>query len=164
MTYNHVSNLVPPSVLICFALIFIISIGLVVFFTRQTLALAKEKNRLGFMGLSINVKEIDESIEDFVEICLNEYLAYNPQLQTEVYINSTLERQIVDEVTKLCVNRISPVLLDKFSLCYSSNAIGDVISRKVYMRVLIYQIDHEHAKKEEIERVNSIKDNLPESP
>ena len=164
MTYSLANDIVPTWVLAAFFTIFILTVGLAYITAKQKLALAKEENRLGFMGLSINVKEIDESIEEFVEICLTEYLAYNPQLQTEVYINSTLEKEIVEEVTKLCVNRISPVLLDKFSLCYASNALGEVISRKVYMRVLIYQIDHEHAKKEEIERVNAQKENLPESP
>lgn len=130
---------------------------------KNYFSLRREENRLGFLKLDIDIDKIDEEIEKFVEICLNEYIAYNPQLMQEVYINAALEREIVEGVTKLCVERISPVMLDRFSLCYNLTDIGNVIGRKVYMRVLIYQIEHEQTKREEIEKSNRKIAELPES-
>lgn len=144
-------------------LLFFILLFYSLYLFKNYFSLRREENKLGFLQLDIDVNKIDEEIDKFVEICLNEYIAYNPQLMQEVYINATLEREIVEGVTKLCVERISPVMLDRFSLCFNMADIGNVIGRKVYMRVLIYQIEHEQNKREEIERGNKKISELPES-
>ena len=156
MTFNL--NITTTDLLLLF---FIIELFLI---AKNKFAYDREASRLGFMKLSVDVEEIDNTIDKFIEICLNEYLAYNPQLQNEVYINEHKEKDIVAGVAKLVVDRISPVLFDRLSLVYAAENIRDVISRKVYMRVVIYEMEHEQYKKQEIERVNAVKENLPESP
>lgn len=110
-----------------------------------------ERNKIEVLKLDIDIEKTDALLDQLVNSALDEYMAFNPQIQNEVYINSTLEMEIVEGVTTLAVDRISNVLFDKIALCYATEKILDIISRRVYLRVLVFEIEHESDKRAEIE-------------
>lgn len=89
-----------------------------------------------------NDEEAIKSLDKLIEDTLIDYVLLNKAYKENRYINSVEERKILDEVTKLVRDRISPIILDKLNFIYSESGTYEVIGTKVYERVISYVIDN----------------------
>jgi hypothetical protein len=96
---------------------------------------------------------IDEKIpailESFVNETFTDYRAMNIDPRTDiVYINDEKEKEIIEDLTKICIERISPAMVDKLSLFWSYNSIGSVVADKIYLTVVAFVAEFNAIKQE----------------
>ena len=61
-------------------------------------------------------------------------------------INNDKEQKILTEVSDLVSNRLSSTFIKQLALYYNPNIIPDIISKKIYLVVMKYVIDHNSPK------------------
>lgn len=109
----------------------------------------KINNRNSMYVANINAV-IDESVykllDTLIEECFNEYLVLNVLYNKPDYINNELENEICTNVANLVGSRISPTLIDKLSLVYNPNMIGELIAKKTYIYTLNYTVQTNQPK------------------
>lgn len=109
----------------------------------------KINNRNNMYVANINAV-IDESVykllDTLIEECFNEYLVLNVLYNKPDYINNELENEICTNVANLVGSRISPTLIDKLSLVYNPNMIGELIAKKTYIYTLNYTVQTNQPK------------------
>lgn len=92
------------------------------------------------MELEYN-NEFSSILDTIISDTFNEYsvlnLAYNKD-----YINDEKEKQIISDVSSLVADRISNITMEKLSLYYNPSVIPDVISKKIYLTVMVYVLEH----------------------
>lgn len=129
----------------CILMVFMIGFILVMFCAFLIVAIIynnKHKKiieNLTKYEIDINA-QIDDSIpkllEFFVQSVFIDYQAKH--LVNTQYINSEEEQKIINEVSILCGEQISPAMINKLSLFWKPEKIGAVIADKVYLAVVAY--------------------------
>lgn len=105
--------------------------------------------RLKEYEININAN-IDSTIQDlleaFVAECFNDYIVLNVAYRQIEFINDEMEDKIRKGVADLVADRMSSAMLDKLSLYYNVQSIGEVISNKIYLQVLDYTLNNNAIK------------------
>lgn len=93
------------------------------------------------MNLEVTDK-IDEMMDSIIESAFQEYSLMHLIYKSDWYITEKEEIEIRKDIAHLVVERMSPIMMQKFSLYYNEEAIVDVISKKVTFRVTNFVIQH----------------------
>lgn len=101
------------------------------------------------------IKYSEEEILLHLDFIIQDYIDYYVAIEFTPkqlnYINNKMEKEIMDKVTAIVSERISPTLYSQLSLIYDSSQIGKVIGEKIYIKVLEYVIQF-NAVKEQIKK------------
>lgn len=101
------------------------------------------KNKIAKLSLALTIpldNTINSSLDALIEDCFNEYIILNKAYKKKEYISADDEKKISSDLGTMVSNRISETMYNKLSQYYNSKAIPEVISNKIYMRVLNYSI------------------------
>lgn len=101
------------------------------------------KNKIAKLSLALTIpldNTINSSLDTLIEDCFNEYIILNKAYKKKEYISADDEKKISSDLGTMVSNRISETMYNKLSQYYNSKAIPEVISNKIYMRVLNYSI------------------------
>ena len=84
-----------------------------------------------------DIKILDDIIDDEFTQYQIMYLAYQPDL----YINPDIQKKIISEILESVLLKISDDLLDRLSLYYKKEYLGDIIFNKIKLVVINYTIE-----------------------
>jgi hypothetical protein len=131
-------------------------VGVLVIAIMCIVSYNRHKSRLeDLMKYNYNINAtIDEKIpallESFVHETFRDYRAMNIDPRTDiVYINDEKEREIIDDLTKICADRISPAMVDKLHLFWNYDSIGAVVADKIYLTVVAFVAEFNAIKREQ---------------
>lgn len=105
----------------------------------------EKKLEMELHEININVdisSGIDLRLDEMIELCFQEYSLLNLFAKDDWYITEQDEINISKKMNHIVAQRISPVMLEQLSLYYNSEAITDIISKKVYFKVTNFVIEH----------------------
>lgn len=89
---------------------------------------------------------IDISIVEVLELliseCFKEYRIISLEHLNEGYINSEREAAIRQDLVDTVTMHLSSAMLDKLSLFYNIQNIGEILANKIYIVVMNYVADH----------------------
>jgi len=108
-----------------------------------------KKIRQDYYMINVNYKITPEDfalLPSLIEECFLEYLALNEAFKDTHYIDSKSEAEIVKHVSYKILNTISPAMIDKLSLIYNKDGLGELINEKVYLRVMQYVIENNNGQ------------------
>lgn len=91
--------------------------------------------------LKFSEQEILSHLDFIIEECLDYYIAMNITPKQLYYINNSTETEIVNALSSMVPERLSPTLYSQLSLIYNTDKIGTVIGEKIYTKVLAYVIE-----------------------
>jgi len=96
---------------------------------------------------SINVNAlIDESIPNLlnaiIKECFDDYKVMVLIPLNEGYITDQREVEIRTDLVNKVTERISPMAMDKLSLYYNMQKLGDILADKIFITVTNYVVDH----------------------
>lgn len=95
------------------------------------------------ININFNISNgIDERLDEMIESCFQEYSLINLFHKDDWYITEQEEININKEINYIVAQRISPVMMEQLSLFYNSEAITDVIAKKIYFKVTTFVIEH----------------------
>lgn len=98
---------------------------------------------------SENLENIYQILDRFILEVFNEYKILNLEFREFDYINSELEKNILEDIITLINYKISPQLLNKLYTIYdttSSEKVQDLIYRRVYIQLLDYVMEKNKIK------------------
>ncbi len=133
-------------IICCMVILFLITeVGLI-----ATILIINEKNKRRIEEITmyqINTSaRIDESIPQILDFIIMEsftdYKIKELVVRENEYINSQREEEIRRDLVDIVTSRISRAALDKISLFYNRDNIGEVLADKIYIAVMNYVIDH----------------------
>lgn len=91
--------------------------------------------------LKFSEQEILSHLDFIIEECLDYYIAMNITPKQLYYINNSAETEIVNALSTMVPERLSPTLYSQLSLIYNTDKIGTIIGEKIYTKVLAYVIE-----------------------
>ena len=94
-----------------------------------------EKDRL-IKDTDPDRKKILDQLDDLIKEILDEYVIFNITPKDVYYINTTMEKEIVDYVTLSVPERMSSLLLKKLELIYNYDYIGELIGHRSYFIIV----------------------------
>lgn len=92
---------------------------------------------------------IPELLLDVITDSFNDYKLEVLVPLNEGYINEIREHEIRKDLVDKVTSRIAVPVLEKLSLFYNINNIGEIIADKVYIIVVDYVVDHNRKLQEE---------------
>lgn len=115
----------------------------IVNFQKKTLRLKEYQ-----ININAQITEFELGLLDqIIESCFQQYLIMNLEYKEIEVVNSNMEKEITTEISKMVMDRLSIACIDKISLIYNTNNLGDLITQKVYLHVLNYSIEKKKVKK-----------------
>lgn len=84
-----------------------------------------------------DIKILDDIIDDEFTQYQIMHLAHQPDL----YINPDMQKKIISEILESVLLKISDDLLDRLSLYYKKEYLGDIIFNKIKLVVINYTIE-----------------------
>jgi hypothetical protein len=132
-------------VLIAIACIFIaIVLSLAIAVIVSNNMYRKRLERMSYYQINTSAN-IDSSIPELLDLIVTESFSdYQiTHLLPEIgYINSEQEELIRKDLAEMVMNRISGAALDKISLLYRREYIGDILGDKIYITVMNFVINN----------------------
>lgn len=105
----------------------------------------ERKLKLQKYEIDINTEvtdNIEQRLDTIIESCFQEYSLLNLVYKSDWYISESEEIQIQKDIAHLVAERISPVMMQHLLLYYNEGAIMEVITKRVYFRVVNFVIEH----------------------
>lgn len=129
-------------IIICFfAIIAIAIVGLL----NTLITQLKEKNRLESMQPIMTVEykedEILNHLDYIIMDALNIYTILNITSKSIYYINSKMEKEMIETIQNEIPEQLSPTLLTKLSYIYNTDYIGKFLGQHIYLVITQFVID-----------------------
>ena len=108
---------------------------------RELLDNKKEKDSLDSIDLSyfqIADKNLEDPLDGYVDMCINEYMLLNRGYQNESYIKEKEEAEIRKGVIELLATNMGPSIKKKFELYYGPGQVESILARKCFIRIALY--------------------------
>ena len=83
---------------------------------------------------------IENQLDSLINSVFEEYRLYNLEYKDSAYIKEIEEKEIVEDICNMVINRISPVFLTQLSTYFNTDSIGEVIATKIYTKVAEYRV------------------------
>ena len=93
------------------------------------------------ININYDASKISDELDAIIQGCIEEYSIINIHLNDIQYMNTELENKMRDEVSEAVTKRISLAYIQKLSTFYSSDAIYDIIGKKIYLAVTAYVVN-----------------------
>lgn len=90
--------------------------------------------------------EILQHLDYIIKEILDEYTLLYITPKNIYYINSKLEKEIIDYISNEAPKRISKVLVTQLSFIYNESYIGTFIGHRIYLTVLNYVLEYNVTK------------------
>ena len=90
--------------------------------------------------------EILQHLDYIIKEILDEYILLYITPKNIYYINSKLEKEIMDYISNEAPKRISKVLVTQLSFIYNESYIGTFIGHRIYLTVLNYVLEYNVTK------------------
>ena len=105
---------------------------------RRTELRTRQERRLAFDH------ETPQLIDAMINDSFNEYLILNRgfKADNEALIGSKEEAEIVSTIVDSVSSRMSQTVLDKLEAYYDKDSVPDIVSRKIFMAVTSFVVDH----------------------
>ena len=87
-------------------------------------------------------KEIIGHLDYIINEALDEYQILYLAPKQVYYINSKLEKEILQYLTSEIPDRLSKVLITQLSFIYNSSYVGDFIAMRIYMTLLDWVLNY----------------------
>ena len=144
----EIANLILQVIWIGISIVFLYIIFII---GSNIIQIQKEKNDIKAFEIHVttpNDIEVSNILNKLIEEALQDYVLLNRGFKRneESHINSKEEKKIINSVSEMVSNRISPILMDKLNFYYSETAIPEIIGTRVYIRVMSYVIDNNKMK------------------
>lgn len=120
------------------------------------------QSRILDASIQINLSEIMGTFDQFIDLVMTEYLQLNVEFNDIKYINSELEEDLLRKISKQIMSTISPFMISKLSLIFHINnekELADIVSKRVYLKLLEYITKINAIKDESTRNVNMFSDN-----
>lgn len=88
----------------------------------------------------LHIDDIDV-LDNIIQEEFNLYQIMNLAHQDNLYINPEMQANIITEVLRNVLDKISPDLYDKLSLYYKKDHIDDIIFNKIKLVIINYTIE-----------------------
>ena len=108
---------------------------------RELLDHKKEKDDLDSIDLSYFQtadKDLEDPLDGYVDMCINEYMLLNRGYQNESYIKEKEEAEIRKGVIELLATNMGPSIKKKFELYYGNGQVESILARKCFIRIALY--------------------------
>lgn len=124
-----------------------IAIGLAIIINRLP-SIADEfirlKNKKIIFEVDMTTDDILMQFDKLIELCFSDYMFKNHGFKDGLIINSDMEREIIEDVTHLFIDRLSPDLITRYSLYYNIDELNSIVVDKVQMFVTAYVLQAQH--------------------
>lgn len=133
------------SILCLFKILIVFSIVIISIIVYKWSKFKQQKLNMELHKININANisnGIDERLDEIIEACFQEYSLINLFHKDDWYITEQEEININKEINYIVAQRISSVMIEQLSLFYNSEALTDIIAKKVYFRVTNFVIEH----------------------
>ena len=84
--------------------------------------------------------DIERQLDILIDSVFDEYKIYNLEFRSDSYIKELEEKKIIEELSDIVLERISPVFLTQLSTYFNINNLGNVIASKISLKVMEYRI------------------------
>ena len=111
------------------------------FLLKELLEHKKEKDKLDSIDLSYFQtadKNLEDPLDGYVDMCINEYMLLNRGYQNESYIKEKEEAEIRKGVIELLASNMGPSIKKKFELYYGRGQVEAILARKCFIRIALY--------------------------
>lgn len=107
--------------------------------------LRQRDRKLDIMKYEIDVTngpifQTEQQLDLLIDSVFNEYKIYNLEFRDNAYIKEMEEKQIIQDVSDIVLQRISPVFLTQLSTYFNIDNLGNIIATKISLRVMEYRI------------------------
>lgn len=124
---------------IIFIILYVSIIGIIIKILRQ------RDRKLDIMKYKIDVSngpifQTEQQLDLLIDSVFNEYKIYNLEFRDNGYIKELEEKQIIQDVSDIILQRISPVFLTQLSTYFNIDNLGTIIATKISLRVMEYRI------------------------
>lgn len=106
---------------------------------RELIRLSKFQT---YVSMGVINSSIPDLLTDVINDSFNDYKLEVLIPLNEGYINENREHEIRKDLVDKVTSRIAVPTLEKLSLFYNINNIGEIIGDKVYIAVVDYVVDH----------------------
>lgn len=126
-------------ILIIIVVLYLSIMGIVIKILRQ------RDKKLNLMKYEIDISngpifQTEQQLDLLIDSVFNEYKIYNLEFRDNAYIKELEEKQIIQDVSELVLERISPVFLTQLSTYFNIDNLGNIIATKISLRVMEYRI------------------------
>lgn len=126
-------------ILIILVILYLSIMGIVIKILRQ------RDRKLAIMKYEIDISngpifQTEQQLDLLIDSIFNEYKIYNLEFRDNAYIKEMEEKQIIQDVSDMVLERISPVFLTQLSTYFNIDNLGNIIANKISLRVMEYRI------------------------
>lgn len=87
-------------------------------------------------------KDIQAILDNFVQECLDDYLATHPEMSDHHYITDEEEIVLRSEIANMVSLRMSDAMYNKLSIYYNPYTIASIIAEKIYIKITIFVVNN----------------------
>lgn len=86
------------------------------------------------------ILNIEDQLDTLIDSIFTEYKIYNLEYKPDEYIRELDEKEIIEQLCDIVLERISPVFLTQLSTYFNIDNLGSIIASKISLRVIDYRI------------------------
>lgn len=98
------------------------------------------------LSIGININEVNSALDGIINDAINEYAIINA-IDSITYINEDIEAKIRLFVSNEVTIRLSDTMINKLKLFYKSEAIPDLIAKRIFLNISLYAAKNNSAIK-----------------
>jgi len=98
------------------------------------------------LSIGININEVNSALDGIINDAINEYAIINA-IDSITYINEDIEAKIRLFVSNEVAIRLSDTMINKLKLFYKSEAIPDLIAKRIFLNISLYAAKNNSAIK-----------------
>ena len=97
------------------------------------------------LSIGININEVNSALDGIINDAINEYTII--AIDSITYINEDIEAKIRLFVSNEVAIRLSDTMINKLKLFYKSEAIPDLIAKRIFLNISLYAAKNNSAIK-----------------
>ena len=98
------------------------------------------------LSIGININEVNSALDGIINDAINEYAIINA-IDSITYINEDIEAKIRLFVSNEVAIRLSYTMINKLKLFYKSEAIPDLVAKRIFLNISLYAAKNNSAIK-----------------
>lgn len=85
-------------------------------------------------------KDIQAILDNFIQECIDDYLATHPEMAKKHYITDDEETKLRSDIGQLISLRLSDAMYNKLSIYYNPYTMSSIIAEKIYIKITTFVV------------------------
>lgn len=105
---------------------------------RQSISIDRQKLT---SDIEFDEQKIISHIDYVINECIDQYILLNVTPNSIYYINSKIEKELIEYVTDNVSDRFSPIIMDKLSMMYNPSYVPIFLGEHIYLVITRYVLE-----------------------